>query len=153
VRASLPLIALFVAVACSTANPTPTNAAATACPAIAAIRSFVAARDRADGASAAALFTSDGFIDGPVVNNLGVPIEPAARGRTTGTDQIRTLIDTSVGRIRSVNLTDGPQGCGAETVWTERRQPLSTLPAYDVRGVATVRDGKITSIVYTVVSR
>jgi len=63
------------------------------------------------------------------------------------------LITDSARGTRSVELIDGPEGCGAVVTWGQRFLPVNIAPANDLRATATVRDGKIVSVVYVQVAR
>jgi len=146
-RAVAIILTIVIAACATTSTPSPTPPpSASVCPSVATVKALVAAWNRADGAAAAALFTADGSIQGPAFRP-GISGGTGA-GRWEGAVEISQLITGSTRGTRSVELIDGPEGCGAVVTWGQRLLPLNPGSPVDVRATGMLRDGKIASVVY-----
>lgn len=146
------LLVPFILAACSTAtvpdpappasrvSPTAVGLSSTVCPSLATVRAYVAAIQRFDGAAAAALFTPDGYIQTPDY------FDSQALRRYVGSDRIAFLVSDVYLRERAI--TRDPQGCEAEVTWGQRDTLSNPGPSRNLGATATLRDGKIASVVY-----
>lgn len=86
------------------------------------------------------LFTPDGYIRTPDYN------DSKAVRRYVGSDRIVFMVsDVS---LRERAITRDPQGCEAEVTWGQRDTLSNPGPSRNLGATATLRDGKIASVVY-----
>ena len=143
-----PAVALLtlLAVACGapapvSAPPSPAvSASATLCPNVVTVQKFIDAMVRFDGQAAAALFSTDGFVQ----TNFTRSGQPE---RFVGAQRIEFVIARV--EIREREIIEQPRGCDTVT-WVQRELPVLAGRGTVLRGTATVQDGKLSSVVFVV---
>jgi hypothetical protein len=72
--------------------------------------------------------------------------------RWAESDGIRKLITHSVAdfpvQFRQIEITQQPEGCDNVVTWTQRLLYVDAYPPFNERATATLRDGRIASVVY-----
>lgn len=118
------------------------SASPTLCPNAVTVQKFIDAMGRFDGQAAAALFSTDGFIETNFTDS-GRPV------RFVGAERIAFAIARPAVQVREREIVERPRGCDTVT-WVQRELPVNAGRGTDLRGTATLQDGRLASVVFVV---